>query len=94
MFVTVTFWYRDWYSNIQSSSSASSLISSLLTEADTSSHLSALPPTEVPQESLYKSDPTRKSKSGKTTFTRQADIEEVREDGGVSSVKCSVTLDV
>ena len=47
-------------------------------ETDTSADLSHLSPAEVPEESLYKSDPTRKSKSEKTTFTRQTDIEEVR----------------
>ena len=47
-------------------------------ETEPSADLSHLSPAEVPEESLYKSDPTRKSKSEKTTFTRQTDIEEVR----------------
>ena len=54
-------------------------MTSLLGDTDptsTTAH-SLLPPADVPEESLYKSDPARKSKSGKTTFTRQADIEEV-----------------
>ena len=54
-------------------------MASLLQETDpTTTQLSLLPPATVPEESLYKSDPARKSKSGKTSFTRQADIEEVR----------------
>ena len=72
---------RSWYTNIQSSSPSScSVMSSLLKDTETvptSHHYSLLSPATVPEESLYKSDPARKSKSGKTSFTRQADIEEV-----------------
>ena len=53
-------------------------MASLLKDTEPSTLHSLLSPATVPEESLYKSDPARKSKSGKTSFTRQADIEEVR----------------
>ena len=56
-------------------------MSSLLKDTDPTPLHSLLSPADVPEESLYKSDPARKSKSGKTSFTRQADIEEVRVGG-------------
>ena len=55
-------------------------MSSLLKDTDPTPLHSLLSPADVPEESLYKSDPARKSKSGKTSFTRQADIEEVGVD--------------
>ena len=66
---------------MKSSSGCESVMLSLLSSSDlapapSASALASLAPASVPDESLYKCDPARRTQSAKT-YTRQADINQV-----------------
>ena len=82
---------------MKSSSGCESVMLSLLSSSDlapapSASSLASLAPASVPDESLYKCDPARKPQSAKT-YTRQADINQVKTRLSVDSKIVSILID-